>query len=889
MSADSDNLSLQVEQKAVSKADYLAMKAKYILAKTKSAENFLQNSPINHGDIQSTWVRLIQVFTNVWANFRQGLSTLKASDKDNPNAFFNKMMHGTKYIVTKAGGVIYTGITAVGDFVISTLILSLVIGTLVGLYQKWHASKLLSQERLLKSKLAVAKTKAAKDKLEAELKFIHDKRREKELGIVQANQHYALQAKERHHGMFRFRRLKFVRRDENFTDAEIQKAAADIAAEEAMASDKTVGGKRKVTRLHWVIDAANTKVVSVLSSIWNWNVNQSMVYWLAWFVALCAVGFTAALTGAALITVNVITIGVGALLSLGKLAHRIVTYRARRNLEKHIDELLRYPVRGTKDNPPFTYGKKFSIADSDMLRKIAAAHLEKNEADELVSPYANKGRKDIDKAELKGVISKIAAHFNKVKANDKAARKAERVQYIQREFINFEGEQYEAQFDIAADKNFQANKTVTKQRSGFLTAQLYDYLKIERDPENENHHFKSRRLHRSGLVGFRQGFVFGFVIPFFIISMIGAFLLFPVLGPAIVAIGSFLLNAPAAVYIMTACGFAAGAVLGVHKFASARQAKNDHAFKAEHVLKAQYKDTGLSREAAFIERKAALDNLINGFSEEEKADIINKGGADLLNKDSVYNYDYFEKQRTKKSAWTNFKNVGGYIYEFFCGTQTGVLMTRFLFLSAMVLSGVIVAGVAAFSFGAPVIFFAIAAAMAVLLGSLRVIDIHQNRKIARRDGFLNNIDVRIEFLERNFSLVSGLMQKLRGSEPAPSSTDDPAPVVFSTDIPEPELIARSASAPQSGEAEQAEAREYSSSSKSLIETLNTSVDIEPVVGTDAESIAVKPAATLPRINIEVVNVSGNKASLYAVQKTCAQEASPALENTSSNTPAAPAA
>ena len=100
MSADSDNLSLQVEQKAVSKADYLAMKAKYILAKTKSAENFLQNSPINHGDIQSTWVRLIQVFTNVWANFRQGLSTLKASDKDNPNAFFNKMMHGTKYIVT---------------------------------------------------------------------------------------------------------------------------------------------------------------------------------------------------------------------------------------------------------------------------------------------------------------------------------------------------------------------------------------------------------------------------------------------------------------------------------------------------------------------------------------------------------------------------------------------------------------------------------------------------------------------------------------------------------------------------------------------------------------------------------------------------------------------
>lgn len=853
MSDDSEDYLLpeNAKQEEKAKATYAKRIARYLLAKAKPIENFLQNNPINHGDIQSTWVRLMQVFGNIWANFRQALSTVKASDADNPNSFFNKMMHGGKYIINGAGKVVYTGITALGDFFIGTLIMSLVVGTLVGLYQKWHATKLLSQERLLKSKLAVAKTKAAKERLEAELKKIHDTIRDKELEVEQSNAQYTLLAKERHHGKFRFRRLKFVRREAAFTDAEIDQAGNDIEADNAAAADKTIGGKRKVTRLQWVLDAANTKVVRVLSSIWNWNVNQSMVYWLAWFVALCAVGFTAALTGAALITVNVITIGVGVLFSLGKLAQRIVTYRARRNLEKHIAALINFD----KNAAELKYNEKFSDEDSVLLLNIAN-HLRE---------------KDENALEDESIIKKIAAIFNKVKANDKAARKAERVKYIQRDFINFEGEDYVEhfkQFGVEVDKGaaFAPDDAVTEKRKAFLTAQLYEQLKIEveYDANKEANIFKSKRLNRSGLVGIRQGFVFGFVIPFFIISMIGAFLLFPALGPAIVAVGSFLLNAQAAVYIMTALGLSAGVVLGIHKFAGARQAKNDHAFKAANVLRrATYKDTGLTREDAFIERKAMLDDLINGFSEEQKAEIIKMGGADLLNKESVYNHDYFDRQRTHRGAWSHLKNVGGYIYQFLGGTQTGVLMTRFLFLSAMVLSGVIVAGVAAFSFGAPVIFFAIAAIMAVTLGTLRVIDIHQDRKIARRDGFLNNMDVRIEFLERNISLLKGVFGKFKSEKPAdaPNSQVEMLNTMTQSVVSEP--------------------------GNSLVLGAPRSIHVQ----LQASTLESKSADSLECVKVKSssINTVNTLFSANAIKKTCAQEMAESLESAPSNTPAAPAA
>lgn len=886
MSDDSEDYLLpeNAKQEEKAKATYAKRIARYLLAKAKPIENFLQNNPINHGDIQSTWVRLMQVFGNIWANFRQALSTVKASDADNPNSFFNKMMHGGKYIINGAGKVVYTGITALGDFFIGTLIMSLVVGTLVGLYQKWHATKLLSQERLLKSKLAVAKTKAAKERLEAELKKIHDTIRDKELEVEQSNAQYTLLAKERHHGKFRFRRLKFVRREAAFTDAEIDQAGNDIEADNAAAADKTIGGKRKVTRLQWVLDAANTKVVRVLSSIWNWNVNQSMVYWLAWFVALCAVGFTAALTGAALITVNVITIGVGVLFSLGKLAQRIVTYRARRNLEKHIDELVRYPGRRATD---FKYGKKFSAEESDLLDTIIEKHFVDGE-----NPYANKAHKDIDKAAFKRFISNVAAHFNKVKANDKAARKAERVKYIQRDFINFEGEDYAEHFkqfgfEVNKDAAFAPDDAVTEKRKAFLTAQLYEQLKIEveYDANKEANIFKSKRLNRSGLVGIRQGFVFGFVIPFFIISMIGAFLLFPALGPAIVAVGSFLLNAQAAVYIMTALGLSAGVVLGIHKFAGARQAKNDHAFKAANVLRrATYKDTGLTREDAFIERKAMLDDLINGFSEEQKAEIIKMGGADLLNKESVYNHDYFDRQRTHRGAWSHLKNVGGYIYQFLGGTQTGVLMTRFLFLSAMVLSGVIVAGVAAFSFGAPVIFFAIAAVMAVTLGTLRVIDIHQDRKIARRDGFLNNMDVRIEFLERNISLLKGVFGKFKSEKPADEAGDQ-AEMLNS--------MTKSIAKNPHGLLDSSKHRstvvglQAGNNNKSSTETMTETLSDNAVVNKVAETVS----ASLEFVDVKpnTLNTVNTLFSANAINKTCAQEMAESLESAPSNTPAAPAA
>jgi hypothetical protein len=188
------------------------------------------------------------------------------------------------------------------------------------------------------------------------------------------------------------------------------------------------------------------------------------------------------------------------------------------------------------------------------------------------------------------------------------------------------------------------------------------------------------------------------------------------------------------------------------------------------------------------------------------------------------------------------------------------------------LSGVIVAGVAAFSFGAPVIFFAIAAAMAVLLGSLRVIDIHQNRKIARRDGFLNNIDVRIEFLERNISLVKGLVQKFSSSKPASGEEPDEVAEVLNNNINEQKqslVVERSHSTPASSTAKSKPV--YSGSDEDLAITVNKSVDEQPTVRHEVESVPVAPAVTLPQIHLEFVRVTDNKATMYAVQRTCGQE------------------
>jgi hypothetical protein len=151
----------------------------------------------------------------------------------------------------------------------------------------------------------------------------------------------------------------------------------------------------------------------------------------------------------------------------------------------------------------------------------------------------------------------------------------------------------------------------------------------------------------------------------------------------------------------------------------------------------------------------------------------------------------------------------------------------------------------------------------VILGTMRVVDIHQNRQNVRRNSFLDNIGVRVEFLERNISLLQGVKNKFYREAP----TEDPSDEAELLNDAEHSLHhpGKPMGLPSSMRSQFEELQpllDDGSSTEEMIDAMSASTDTSTVTKKE-EVVSVNPIVTLPLVEVLPVKVSASSATVFA--------------------------
>lgn len=692
-----------------------------ILSLGKPLEQWLQNSIIDVGDYFFTFVRLFQVFSNVMTNaihIRPNKDLETASGKD-INA---KKAHGLPPSDDETGGHSrydhtvhnsHGGLTPAGDAIFVSMGFSMLLGAIRGIYQKIHATKNISTERLRKNLMNTAATDKAKETIaNMALPDTVDQ-------VYPNNNRYKIVA--RRTRISRLHRLKVIHAnvDDTLTEDDLIEAA-----KQAQASKQT-----RLTPINQVSDSA---VGRVTGSLWNFGVNQSMIYWLAWYMRVVLTNMKESMSRfSAKITVGVTAI-TGLTFSLWKVLN--MSYRSWKKTITigHISQLMVNPAR---TDLPLSPTEK-----QNLLNVIAFVGMDDN----LKDPH------QLDKTQLAHRKAKIQAALTLYKtalAKDKAKRKHMRETWIQAQFMEQEASQNAARLHLAEKPRTEHLLTEQETNNPDITnLHLRQHLLLDNNP----------LLNRRTVVATIRNVVIGFALPFFIFSLLAAAtVLFPQV-PLVLFAAGILKSA----LIMTAVGVVIGGIMGLVTPAAERRNTHLHRAKAEAALNetVTVNDVTITKETQFSLLESRLKSVMAKIRGDNNLLTKIRDSGYAFDRINVYNDDYFEKQRTAPTGWARAKKVMKRAYEFVGGGQTGVLITRFLFLGGMV-AAPLVAGLTVATFGAPLIFFGIASVLAVTLGGLRLAHYRQNRAVAHSNHGVSHLDARIKYLENRTAELEAFVAK----------------------------------------------------------------------------------------------------------------------------------
>lgn len=691
-------------------------KLEYLLSIGAPLETWLQNTIVDVGDYFFTFIRLFQVFTNVIANAisnvaskmidlaqtgANGFTNLISPPQKNPASDAETGGHSRyDHTVHNTNG----GLTPAGDAIFISMGFSMLLGAIRGIYQKIHRTRNISTERLIQNRMNLASTETRKDDIKLGSSNV--------LNIdYPENTNFKVTSKKTR---FSGHRIKVTNAndDDIFSDENL---AATIAAQNAT---------HKLTRLNLINKVGKSPVGTVAGSAWKFSNNQSMWYWLAWYMRVVATNMTESVSRASVkITVG-FTAAIGGVFSFWKYLNWCYRMWKEGTVIGHISKLIFNPNRNDLND----------LADNDKANLLKVIRATIPQQDLTTLEAANP--KDMDKATFKkrkGYIDKIFKIHHELIANNKATRKHLREAWIQKSFMDEEAKQNAWQLNANAALNpGTALQGVQIPANDVQNTTLRQHLLLK----------NTGLLNRRTAVATIRNVVIGFAMPFFIFSMLAAAtVLFPPLGAAVFAAGVF-----NSVLIMTITGTVIAAVMGLTTPAAQRQETLDYRAKADAKLKEKVMVNGssISKETHFTLLETKLNQTIASIRNNPEMLAALQASGYSLEKINVYNDDYFEKQRHEPTRWVKAKKFMKRAYEFVGGGQTGVLITRFLFLSGMV-GATLIASVA--TFGAPLIFLGIAAGLGLALGSLRLAHYRMNRKVAHANKCVEHLDARIKYME----------------------------------------------------------------------------------------------------------------------------------------------
>lgn len=685
-------------------------------------DKVLQAGAINLTDIQHTTPRIVQVATAVIANAKVHFTTFinwirdlskpsagAASDTDNPDSYFNHMMH-------KANG----QLTAFGIGTIAASGLAFAAGIVYTIYKVAYNRYLHSKKRL-KTKMKAYEPNPDAHELSSHINTQKD--------------HYHAQHPE-------FEIVTEGNRKIRYAMKRVRGSVFNKQSKGEFKDATDVDGKalKKKTRLNWVNRITNSRVVALLAKPWNWMVNQSMWYWVTWFFAVMIVGGSALTLGGiaapVLLPIVAVTLGIGFTLSAIKLVGKVRGYLADKKQLTDIQALLRDPNHE-------------SVTDNVLKASIVA----------LNTYYNNQKGHWFNKEINPEVKAKfLLAKYKKYKAQDDAALEGKLSAWMTSVFTGFAGMKIRGN---APDVRNETLVEADQDKNPILLNKKLTKLLIPSNHERQL--FSTNRV-----IG---QMAFGFVIPFFITSMLAAFGLAIIPHIGILGITAAALKGNAVFQVLNGARLPAiwGAVktllFGASTIASRRQAELDYKIKVARVMTNEKVSEFNALEAQF---RSLRNHFLQGSSKNHLARKRLLEQFPNFETWDPYNSTFFEEHSDKRTPWSWTRKTMRTLLEPFAGSQTGVLIIRFTCLAGMVALGFITGGIP------PLIFLSVAAVAAVIFGTNRLVSWHLDRRQKHRENFLNTFDSRIQFLKDVNAKFESLLNNTAPSDaPAPASQGIP--------------------------------------------------------------------------------------------------------------------
>lgn len=500
----------------------------------------------------------------------------------------------------------------------------------------------------------------------------------------------------------------------------------------------------------------NHRFATRIAAPFNWMVNQSMWYWLAWFMALIIVGPIAVGSAPVLLGLGAVAGGIGLAISAIKGIGRKRLHSKHQQQRADIIKLLATDQAAdlTDQSPTF----KASIV---AMKAYYAERLNKLESNDRKAAF-------------------LLRKYEKYQAKDAAMANAKLTAWKSRTFMDFEHAQSLEKIDILRS-NRALNAPIDGPHASFEYVdapkkRIMDYL------QPSVHETRLRMA--NNIIG---AIAFGFVIPFFITQLLGGLLSAAVIatvGASVLGtspiIGAVLgtINGAA---LSTLWGGLWAAKNGLTAFIGQRNARAGFQQKLDALNhKVENQESKIER---FDRLQASYDKKLAYLKKNHKA-LYKAMKHELVDSKhwSATNHHYHEKQRGKATPWTRIKQGMNRAYEAIGGAETGILVARVLFLSgcvlAFTLAGAATVAVTGVTFGlAPIVFTAIAGVLGGILGGNRLLKYHLGKRQNHREKFVNTFDDRLKFLEQKNEALNKLLaidqpQQDEAPQPDPDALGD---------------------------------------------------------------------------------------------------------------------
>ncbi len=491
--------------------------------------------------------------------------------------------------------------------------------------------------------------------------------------------------------------------------------------------------------LHKIRKLDNHRYMKRIAYPFNWMINQSMWYWLVWFMAFLIAGPVLLASAPVIISLGAIAAGIGTLISVIKGVSRFNAHSIHKKQRADIATLLR--------------DENAVIEEKDPLFKNSVLAMKTYYADKLATLKPAKQ------------AAFLLRKYQKYQAKDGAIANEQLTAWKSRTFMTFEHDQNLKK--IEAIRTQQGADAIAE---GSITPEMLNGVNA---PEKDIMRYLSPSKHERRLRAANNvigAMAFGFVIPFFITQLLGGILaagLIAAFGVTILSTSSIVAGTMGILngaLLSTVWGGLWAAKNGLTTFIGQRNSKS-----------------------AYQQKLNALNEVVNGESKIQKFNKLqhsydkklaylklhHKNLYETMQKElvdskhwSATNHHYHEKQRAKATPWTRIKQAMNRAYEVIGGAETGVLVTRVLFLGGCVLgfalAGAATVALTGVTFGlAPIVFSVIAGVLGGILGANRLAKYHFGKRQEHREKFVNTFDDRLAFLEQK----NNEMDKLLGIAP----------------------------------------------------------------------------------------------------------------------------